>query len=201
MSAISRPQLRRQLRLQRRRLSAGDRQLASRQLVPRLIACLNNRPARHLALYLPADGEMDPLTALRHPRLRHGTHYLPWLDPIRNGHLHFRRWHRDRALRANRYGIKEPAVACRARHSWALDIIILPAVAFDDQGYRLGMGGGYYDRTLAEMARRPRRPRLIAVGYEFQRLKNGALPVAAWDQPVDGIVTDSSWQWASCSRW
>ncbi|EKF73130.1 5-formyltetrahydrofolate cyclo-ligase [Alcanivorax hongdengensis A-11-3] len=187
--------LRRQLRQQRRTLTPGQRRLASRRFVPQLIAALGHRPARHIALYLPADGELDLLPALGHPRLRHSIAYLPWLDPIHRGQLQFRRWYRQRSLRANRYGIQEPAHRYRGRALWALDCILLPAVAFDEQGYRLGMGGGYYDRTLAQLARRPRRPRLLATGYDFQRLGRDALPVAPWDQPVDGIVTDSTWRW------
>ena len=92
-------------------------------------------------------------------------------------------------MRPNLYGINEPALLLRGRALWALDVILLPAVAFDQEGFRLGMGGGYYDRTLADMARRPRRPRLVAVGYDFQRVEKGVIPLAPWDQPVDLTVT------------
>lgn len=92
----------------------------------------------------------------------------------------------------NQYGIAEPARALRGRALWALDVILLPAVAFDRAGYRMGMGGGYYDRTLADLQRRPRQPMLVAVGYDFQCVEEGMLPVAPWDQPVDRIVTAGS---------
>ena len=95
-------------------------------------------------------------------------------------------------MRANAYGIHEPALRYPGRALWALDVIILPAVAFDEAGYRLGMGGGYYDRTLEQLARHPRRPRLVAAGYDFQKMERGELPVAPWDQPVESIVTASS---------
>ena len=70
----------------------------------------------------------------------------------------------------------------------ALDAILVPLVGFDDRGHRLGMGGGFYDRALADLARRPRRPRLIGVAFEFQRRPR--LREAAWDQPLDQVVTD-----------
>ena len=76
----------------------------------------------------------------------------------------------------------------RARAAWALDAILVPLVGFDDRGHRLGMGGGVYDRALADLARRPRRPRLIGVAFEFQRQPR--LREAAWDQPLDQVVTD-----------
>ena len=187
-----RQQLRRQLRLRRRQLSPGQRRRAARRAGPALAHTLEHRPARHVALYLANDGELDLLPAMTHPRLHQASTYLPWLDPLRPGHLKFRLWQAHHPMTPNQYGIAEPARALRGRALWALDVILLPAVAFDQAGYRMGMGGGYYDRTLADLQRRPRRPRLVAVGYDFQCMEEGVLPVAPWDQPVDGIVTAGS---------
>ncbi|MZR63335.1 5-formyltetrahydrofolate cyclo-ligase [Alcanivorax sp. DP30] len=187
-----RQQLRRQLRQQRRQLSTGQRRRAAHRAGPALSNALQYRPARHVAFYLANDGELDLLPALQHPRLQHSSTYLPWLDPLRPGHLHFRLWQAHDPMRPNQYGIAEPALAHRSRALWALDVILLPAVAFDRAGYRIGMGGGYYDRTLADLQRRPRRPRLVTVGYDFQCVEEGVLPLAPWDQPADRIVTAGS---------
>ncbi|MGB2246807.1 MAG: 5-formyltetrahydrofolate cyclo-ligase [Alcanivorax sediminis] len=187
-----RQHLRRQLRQQRRQLTAGQRRRAARRAAPALINALQHRPANHIALYLANDGELDLIPALSHLRLRRSSTYLPWLDPLRRGHLRFRLWQPHHPMRPNQYGIAEPARARRARALWALDVILLPAVAFDRAGYRMGMGGGYYDRTLADLERRPRQPMLLAVGYDFQCVERGVLPLAPWDQPVDGIVTAGS---------
>jgi len=72
----------------------------------------------------------------------------------------------------------------------ALDIALVPLVAFDDYGRRLGMGGGYYDRTFAYLRHREhwRRPKLIGVAFEFQRVAE--LPAQPWDVPLDGIITE-----------
>ena len=161
-----RQQLRRQFRQQRRALSVGQRRRASARFGPALARAIQHRPARHVAIYLPNDGELDVRPALRHPRFQQAS--------------------------PNAYGIHEPALRYRGRALWALDVIILPAVAFDEAGYRLGMGGGYYDRTLAQLARHPRRPRLVAAGYDFQKMARGEIPVAPWDQPVDSVVTAAS---------
>jgi len=69
-------------------------------------------------------------------------------------------------------------------------LIFLPLVAFDNAGNRLGMGGGYYDRTLAWKQRRRywHGSRLIGVAYGFQQLER--LPVESWDIGLDGILTD-----------
>jgi len=72
----------------------------------------------------------------------------------------------------------------------ALDLILLPLVAFDKSGHRLGMGGGYYDRTLAFLAHRRlwRKPHLLGTAYQFQQLET--LPTQPWDIPLDGIATE-----------
>ena len=184
-----RQQLRRQFRQQRRALSVGQRRRASARFGPALARAIQHRPARHIAIYLPNDGELDVRPALRHPRFRQASTYLPFVDALRPGHLQFRLWRHHHPMRPNAYGIHEPALRYRGRALWALDVIILPAVAFDEAGYRLGMGGGYYDRTLAQLARHPRRPRLVAAGYDFQKMARGEIPVAPWDQPVDSVVT------------
>lgn len=142
MTAALRRQLRRQFRQQRRSLTPGQRRRASLRFGRRLDQALGHRPARHLALYLANDGELDLRPALGHSRFQLATTYLPRLDPIRRGHLQFRLWQRHHPMRPNHYGIAEPAHYYRGRALWALDVILLPAVAFDACGYRLGMGEG-----------------------------------------------------------
>ncbi len=75
-----------------------------------------------------------------------------------------------------------------------LDALILPLLAFDTQGQRLGMGGGFYDRSLAALRhrRRWRRPRLLGVAHGFQEVSE--LPREPWDVPLDGIVTEQGYR-------
>ena len=90
MTAATRRQLRRQFRQQRRSLTPGQRRRASHRVGAQLDQALGHRPARHLALYLANDGELDLLPGLDHNRFQLATTYLPRLDPIRRGHLQFR---------------------------------------------------------------------------------------------------------------
>ena len=97
----------------------------------------------------------------------------------------------DTPMKSNRFGIPEPFLPPRARcPARELDIVLVPLVAVDSAGNRLGMGGGYYDRTFAYLRARSvwRRPLLIGVAYEFQRVAR--LPARAWDIPLDALATE-----------
>jgi len=94
-------------------------------------------------------------------------------------------------LLPNRFGIPEPPLKHRhIRMPWGLELILLPLVAFDSDCNRLGMGGGFYDRTLAYLRHRCcwRRPRLIGVAHECQRVEG--LPVNEWDVALDAVITE-----------
>ena len=94
-------------------------------------------------------------------------------------------------LRVSGYGLSEPRAERGERiDPRRLELVLLPLVGFDSQGTRLGIGGGYYDRTFAGIRSDAltRRPRLVGVAFELQRL--AALERAAWDVPIDAVVTD-----------
>ena len=151
------------------------------------------RGARHVALYTSNDGEIDTSVLASKLRARGATVYVPVIVGLRKHRLlRFAPLDDDTPLKANRFGIPEPDISPRRfRHSRELDIVFLPLVAFDADGNRLGMGGGYYDRSLAwrQHRRAFSQARLIGVAYQFQQLD--ALPVESWDVPIDGILTDA----------
>ncbi len=92
-------------------------------------------------------------------------------------------------MRKNNFGIAEPGDRGRILTA-ELDVVLVPLVGFDDAGNRLGMGGGFYDRHFSFLRSRThfRRPRLIGVAYEMQRLPK--LPTDPWDVPLWAVVTD-----------
>ena len=184
-----RQQLRRDMRRRRRALDPAQQRAASLRFARHIAASLVFRRARHIGLYLAADGELDPLPALLQHRLAGHTLYLPVLPRHADAVLHFARWQPGDALTLNRYGIGEPALTQRKLVPlWRLDLLLLPLVAFDEEGNRLGMGGGFYDRALATLGRQPRRPHLTGVAHAFQKVN--ALPAAPWDAPLDEVITD-----------
>jgi 5-formyltetrahydrofolate cyclo-ligase len=141
------------------------------------------RRARDIALYVSNDGEIDvaPLAAIALARRKR-----VWLPVVRpGGRMEFARSRPGGPMRRNVFGIAEPASLRRERRGAArLDLLVVPLVAFDHAGRRLGMGGGFYDRALAGT----RRPYLAGVAFALQEVTR--LPARAWDIPMHMIVTE-----------
>ena len=191
-----RARLRRMIRDRRRALSQLQRRHAA-DAVARNSAVIRllGRHSR-MAFYLANDGEIDP--ALLMERLHHaGKHcYLPVLDRHRDRALWFAPHSPGGPTVRNRFGIPEPLTPPGGRlRASQLDVVILPLVAFDEQGNRLGMGGGFYDRSLSFLGHRHRwrRPLLLGLGYQFQQIDT--LATRSWDVPLDGIITERGLRW------
>ena len=191
---LSRPHLRRMLRKARRALTPSEQRRAALGLYRQLAQHPLFRRAKHISLYLPTDGEIDPRLLLRAAQRRGKATYLPVLSAWPRTKMVFQRVDPGEKLLPNRFRILEPRInACRQRKVWALDLVLLPLVGFDDAGGRLGMGGGFYDRSLAYLARRQswRKPTLLGLAHEFQMVDR--LAQASWDVPLAGTVTDKYW--------
>jgi 5-formyltetrahydrofolate cyclo-ligase len=183
--------LRRAMRQQRRSLSQQQQRHASRLLARRLGSHPLFLRSRHIAFYLPNDGEIDLSPLIERARHMGKRCYLPVLSPLYHNRLWFAPYPEDCPLQSNRFGIPEPQTGWSLmRPVWSLDLVLTPLVAFDAMGNRLGMGGGYYDRTLAYLERRHhwRKPHLIGTAHTFQQ--TDALPFAPWDVPLQGIATE-----------
>lgn len=190
----SRPQLRRLLRQRRRALSRSQQRLAARNLYRQLAQHPRFRRARDIALYLPSDGEIDPRPLLAAAQKRGKRTYLPVLSAWPRTKMVFQRVDRHEKLTGNRFRILEPRPQpARQRKVWALDLVLLPLVGFDARGGRLGMGGGFYDRSLAYLHRRKNwhKPTLLGLAHECQRVDE--LTLASWDVPLQATVTDRAW--------
>ncbi|MCQ2045895.1 5-formyltetrahydrofolate cyclo-ligase [Stutzerimonas stutzeri] len=191
---LSRPALRRKLRHARRQLTPAQQRLAARRLYRQLAQHPRFRRARHIALYLPNDGEIDPRLLLQAAQRRGKATYLPVLNPWPRTRMVFQRIEPSEQLHRNRFGILEPVIrAARQRRVWALDLLLMPLVGFDGKGGRLGMGGGFYDRSLAYRAMRKKshKPTLLGLAHECQRVDR--LPLESWDVALQATVTDQGW--------
>jgi 5-formyltetrahydrofolate cyclo-ligase len=184
-------ELRKRLRAQRRALSAVARAEAAERLCRRVAAMRLFRVSRRIACYWACDGEIDA-TLIMERAWRLGKHvYLPVLSRVNHDRLWFARIAPGVPLRRNRFGIPEPQVPPgELLRAQALDLILVPLVGFDCAGNRLGMGGGFYDRSLGFLAQRHhwRKPHVVGLAYEFQRVTR--LPTTAWDVPLAAVITD-----------
>lgn len=180
--------LRRALRLARRAVTPDAQQTAAARVAARIVALPAYAAACTIAVYLARDGELDPAPLAARARTDGKALLLPVLAPGA-GAMTFAEWPEDAALLPNRYGIPEP-VGTAHRPAAALDLVLTPLVGFDVCGGRLGMGGGYYDRTFAFLlgAPRPARPCLLGLAHACQRVAR--LDARPWDVPLDAVVTD-----------
>ncbi len=185
--------LRQNLRARRRALSAEEQKQAAIRLAANVAGSRLFLASRRIACYLPNDGEIDTRPILAHIRRRRKDCYLPVLSRLSHDRLWFARMETDTELVPNRFGIPEPVVPARDLvRAQDLDLILMPLVGFDDRGHRLGMGGGYYDRSLEFLRHRSRwrKPHLLGIAYDFQRV-NG-LTADPWDIALAGVITDQA---------
>lgn len=186
-SAPDKRQLRKQLRVRRRQLPAARQRHAAALLVQTAATLPWFIRARRIAFYLAADGEIDPRPLLEHA-LRAGKRVF--LPRLHGAHLEFAEYTLHMPMRPNRFGIAEP-IGRAPLGPAELDAICLPLVGFDNRGGRLGMGGGFYDRTLARRAAGTARPLLIGLAHSFQQLER--VPCDPWDIPLSGVLTERGW--------
>lgn len=178
--------LRKNLRAARRALTPQQQKHASQGLVRQLTSSPDYIRIKHVALYWANDGEIN-VTPLMHRLHADGKQvYLPVLHPL-HSRLWFRPWHPGSAMKNNRFGIPEPIRGTKVA-PWFLDWVLLPLVGFDEDGGRLGMGGGFYDRTFAHRTRWPREPARIGVAHECQKVAR--VPLEPWDIPLASVATD-----------
>ncbi|EGU49214.1 putative 5-formyltetrahydrofolate cyclo-ligase-family protein [Vibrio ichthyoenteri ATCC 700023] len=194
---LSRQQFRQQIRNIRQQLSAREQHDASIKLIEQFSRLPEISSAQHIALYLTADGEVDTKPLIDWLWHKGKQVYLPVIHPFSKGHLLFLHYQNDTPMVLNQYRIAEPKLnQLLIRPVNQLDIICTPLVGFDSTGHRLGMGGGYYDRTLAPWFKDRGGPKPIGLAHDCQHVER--LPVEAWDVPLPKIVTPSKiWQWES----
>lgn len=191
---LTRAQLRRLLRKTRSALDLPTQRRAARDLYRQLSHHPHFRRARHIALYLPNDGEIDPRPLLQAAQRRGKATYLPVLNHWPRSKMVFQRVRAHEKMRPNRFRIPEPKRnRAQQRKIWALDLILLPLVGFDRHGGRLGMGGGFYDRSLGyrDMRKSWHKPTLLGLAHECQQVDR--LTMASWDVPLAATVTDKGW--------
>lgn len=186
-----RQQIRQHIQRLRKALTQQQQNQLSRNMSQSLLRTPLFYTCNSIGAYFPHKGEIDPTQLVAKACSMGKSVYLPVIRPKPQISLWFARYRTNQALFRNSYGIPEPApLPDHLISVWALDLVLVPLVAFDKNGNRLGMGGGYYDRTFAYLRRRSywKSPKLIGLAYEFQKVNQ--LQTEKWDIPLHGIITD-----------
>ena len=182
--------LRQTIRQQRKTLPYQEAAACAEQMAQQVCKHQLILRSQRIAAYLASDGEIDPLPLLEYLWSSGKQIYLPVLVPFSRQKLWFAGFNRNDMLERNRFGIPEPVKRDLIKPC-ALDLVLTPLVAFDPAGHRVGMGGGFYDRTFAFLQRRQhwRKPRMFGLAYELQ--KQTCIEPNNWDVPLNAIATET----------
>lgn len=187
ISALELTGLRKSLRKQRRQISHFQQRQSEFLVLNRLIRHPKFQHAKHIGLYLHAFGEIQTSKIIERCFALGKTVYLPMICNM-NQQLKWvtisQHQYHNKRFAHHHLGMKEP-MHNRGQHVSRLDLLLVPLLACDPNGTRIGMGGGFYDRTLASA---PHRPYRLGIAHEFQFI-NEPLFKNVWDQPLDCLIT------------
>ena len=193
----TREQLRTELK-QRRQQHGADSEHLSQQICQHIAHTKLFINRKRLALYYAVGNEVNLTSLFQYGWALNKTLFLPVLSQFPKGHLWWAEYGPDTSLYQNRYSIPEPVHPARSRRTKlrSLDVIFMPLLGFDSEGNRLGMGGGFYDRSLGRClhpATTWRRPVRVGVAYDWQQVDR--IPNEKWDVPLDAVVTEQGLVW------
>ena len=190
-TASARQALRQALKLRRQQLSPAQQSQAAAQLVDRLMQLESVQQAKCIAAYHSFGAELDTGPLLDALLASNKQVCLPVLHPFAPGHLLMLAYDKNTTMRMNTYGIAEPLLDCRRVVPISqIDCLLTPLVGFDSAGNRIGMGGGFYDRTLAGWSR-GHYPQLSVIGLAHDCQHVDSIPVEPWDVPLPMVLTPS----------
>jgi 5-formyltetrahydrofolate cyclo-ligase len=178
------------MRTKRCSMSIENAEAASKRVTENFLRLPVLKNCEHIAAYIANDGEIETKFLIEQLHQLGKKCYLPVLDKNQPHRLRFVQYLPGDFLAQNRYKILEPNISEKnERLPNLLDLVLVPLVACDRQGNRLGMGGGYYDRTF-EFKKKSNidRPLLVGLAYEFQCIDQ--LDAKIWDVPLEIIITE-----------
>jgi len=183
-------QLRITLRQQRRALSLSRQRKHQLSALKQLKKSGLLKRHKRFAIYLHGDGELHTDIIFKTLLKMKKQVFLPVLYPYAKNQLWFYPYKADTQLVTNRFNIAEPPIMGKPISPCFLDVVLMPLVGFDDKGNRIGMGGGFYDRTFAFTRRysEKRLPMLIGLAHDLQQCSN--IKHQPWDIRLDGVITE-----------
>ena len=186
--------LRKTMRDHRSALSCEEASARSLAAQHRVLASVEWLAASSVGLYIAVRQEVETSLLVEEAWRMGKKVYLPRISPSMPGRMHFFRYFSGQILEKNRFGIPEPgpdASLLPPADNGVPEVIIVPGVAFDRKGHRLGNGGGYYDRLFSEKDMR----RTIRIGFAYSFQLVADVPVEDWDTPMHAIATEEELIW------
>ncbi len=191
MSTQDTDTIRRQMRQNMTALGTSDRNVLAEQAIEHFTSTLEFLRCKHIGLFFPVRHEISLLPLAEICWATSKRVYLPRILPRPFQKMIFQAFTRQSRMRPNRFGIPEPDLPFRKHIPIRrLDIIVTPLLAFGLNGERLGMGGGFYDRTFSFINRHPTltHPVLWAIALDIQRIE---FQINPWDVALNGVATES----------
>lgn len=190
-----RSHIRQLIRSRRQGINKTEQKVAAQGLLKTLSSHPKILLAKRISIYLATDGELDASLFIQWCWQNNKEVYLPVIHPFSKGHLLFLKYQQNTPMHINAFGINEPKLDIRLiKPITQIDIMLTPLVAFDISGNRLGMGGGFYDRTLSHWYRQSNitnintiKPYPIGIAHSCQKVDQ--LPIEQWDIPLPEIIT------------
>ena len=173
----------------RRAMHEDARDIANSRINERVIRSHEFRAARAIACYLPMRDEVDPSQIIECAWCANKRVFCPVIDE--HGNMTFRRLTCDTLLNRNRFGLWEPVDGDLIEPK-SLDLVVTPLVAFDKNNHRIGMGGGFFDRSFAFLKHKKRwlRPKLIGLAFECQQVEK--IEPNPWDIRLYRVISDAN---------
>jgi 5-formyltetrahydrofolate cyclo-ligase len=187
-------QLRKKIRTQRRLLSKKTQRKHQLSALQHLKNSGLLKRYNRFAVYLHSDGELHTDIIIRYLLKIKKQVFLPVLYPLSNNRLWFYPYTLNTRLANNRFNIQEPVIDNKRIFLWSLDIVFMPLVAFDNDGHRIGMGGGFYDRTFSYQNSQTKKqlPMFIGLAHQLQQYTN--IKHQPWDISLDAVITDKKYE-------
>ncbi|AKC59828.1 5-formyltetrahydrofolate cyclo-ligase [Blochmannia endosymbiont of Polyrhachis (Hedomyrma) turneri] len=192
----TRQSLRNYIRNIRKNLTKKEHIQSSQRITNYIINDYRIQQAQHIGLFISFDGEIQTYPLIKKLLNIGKTIYLPILYPFKKPKiLLFSKYTTSTNLILNHFKIYEPELYLKhVIFNQELDILLIPLVAFDRYGNRLGMGGGFYDHTLKSYSHHSK-TLLIGLAHDCQKINN-RIPKEEWDVPLPEIITPSfHWKW------
>lgn len=186
----NRSELRKKYRGFRNSLSSEQRLSNEEAIITKLLASKKVMGSSWVGLYLSIDGEVDLYPLMKHLHETGKNIALPIIGTSRS--MVFAKYTLGDKLTENQFGILQPNIEAPRAQFGCTDTLLIPVVAFDLNGGRLGMGGGYYDRYIASL-NEASCPFLVGVAHQNQCSAIN-LPSSTWDKQMEEIITETGWQ-------